>query len=113
MWVLLANGASLFFIFLITLDNPYGGFWFQFALRAAIPVLGIILEFVGSHLALWVNIGYSLFVVAALCRIFYLRGWFDLSLAYPIAATAVTCFLYSRWWLPGARAAYAENSLRA
>jgi hypothetical protein len=113
-WILLANGSAVFIIYVITmtslgssrLDNRNRVLWFQFALRAIVPILGILLEFVGSRFAKWVNVGYFTFVVVVVFRMnfflvshFNIHRLFNRSWVFPLAAACVTYFLYSRWWL--------------
>jgi hypothetical protein len=111
-WVLLANGSAVLVIYVMTFfrwpgpDNRNRALWFQFALRAIVPILGILLEFVGSRFAKWVNVGYFTFVVVVVFRMnFFLVSHFNLhrlfngSWVFPLAAACVTYFLYSRWWL--------------
>ena len=111
-WVLLANGSAVLIIYVMTFlgwpgrDKRNRVLWFQFALRAIVPILGILLEFVGSRFAKWVNIGYFTFVVVMLFGMnffvgshFYIHPHFDRSWVFPLAAAGVTCFLYSRWWM--------------
>ena len=43
-------------------DNKNKALWFHFALKVTIPILGILLEFLGSRFAKWVNVGYLVFV---------------------------------------------------
>jgi hypothetical protein len=112
-WVLLANGSAVLIIYVMTflgssgLDNRNRALWIQFALRAIVPILGILLEFVGSRFAKWVNVGYFTFVVVVVFRMnflsalaFNIQGHFIYRLwVFPLAAAGVTYFLYSRWWL--------------
>jgi hypothetical protein len=68
-WVLFANGTAIYLLYagsqqdallnhLLEQDNRNRGLWFHFALWATIPVLGIVLEFLGSWFAKWLNLGY-------------------------------------------------------
>jgi hypothetical protein len=111
-WVFLANGSAVLIIYVMTFsrwpgpDNRNRALWFQFALRAIVPILGILLEFVGSRFAKWVNVGYFTFVVAVVFRMnfflvshFNINRLFNRSWVFPLAAACVTYFLYSRWWL--------------
>jgi hypothetical protein len=111
-WVLLANGSAVLIIYVMTffrwpgLDNRNRALWFHFALRAIVPILGILLEFVGSRFARWVNVGYFTFVAVVLFGMnffvgshFYIQRHFNRQWVFPLAAACVTYFLYSRWWL--------------
>jgi hypothetical protein len=111
-WVLLANGSAVLLIYLLTflgssgLDNRNRALWFQFALRAIVPILGILLEFVGSRFARWVNVGYFTFVGVVLFGMnffvgshFYIQRHFNRQWVFPLAAAGVTYFLYSSWWV--------------
>jgi hypothetical protein len=87
-------------------DNRNRALWIQFALRAIVPILGILLEFVGSRFAKWVNVGYFTFVVVVLFGMnffvgshFYIPRHFNRSWVFALAAAGVTYFLYSRWWV--------------
>src|SRR5271169_1561609 len=79
-WVLLANGSAVLIIYVMTfvrwwgLDNRNRALWFQFALRAIVPILGILLEVVGSRFAKWVNVGYFTFVVVVVFRMNFLSA---------------------------------------
>ena len=101
-WVLLANGSAVFLIYLTTFlrfprqDNRNRALWFQFALRAIVPILGILFEFIASRFAKWVNVGYFTFVVVVLFGMNFFSG---LTLTFPLAAAGVTYFLYSGWWV--------------
>src|SRR5258708_18359298 len=72
-WVSLTNGTAIYLMYgsaqqvvllnhLLEQDSRNKSVWFHFVLRAAIPILGIVLELLGSRLAKWVNIGYFVFV---------------------------------------------------
>jgi hypothetical protein len=111
-WVLLANGSAVFLIYLTIFlrfpgqDNRNRALWFQFALRAIVPILGIVLEFIGSRLAKWVNVGYFTYVAVVLFGMnffvgshFYIHRLFNRSWIFPLAAAGVTYFLYSSWWV--------------
>jgi hypothetical protein len=112
-WVFLANGSAVLVIYVMTflgssgLDNRNRALWFQFALRAIVPILGILLEFVGSRFAKWVNVGYFTFVVVVVFRMdFFVGSRFNIHRhfinrlwVFPLAAAGVTYFLYSSWWL--------------
>ena len=87
-------------------DNGNGTFWFHFALRAIVPVLGILLEFFGSRFAKWVNVGYFTFVAVVIFGMnffvgshFFIHRHFNRSWGFPLAAAGVTYFLYSSWWV--------------
>ena len=111
-WVLLANGSAVFLIYLMTLlrfsgqDNRNRALWFQFALRAIVLILGILLEFAGSRFAKCVNVGYFTLVAVALFGMnffvgyhFHIHRQFNRSWIFPLAAAGVTYFLYSSWWV--------------
>ncbi len=68
-WILFTNGLAVYLLYgstgqvallnhLLEQDNKNKALWFHFALRATIPILGILLEFLGSRFAKWVNVGY-------------------------------------------------------
>jgi hypothetical protein len=72
-WVLFTNGLAVYLLYgsttqiallnnLLEQGNKNKAVWFQFALRVTIPILGILLEFLGSRFAKWINIGYLVFV---------------------------------------------------
>jgi hypothetical protein len=72
-WVLLTNGTAIYLLcgstqqvtllnHLLEQDNRNKALWFHFGLKATIPILGILLEFLGSRFAKWVNVGYFVFV---------------------------------------------------
>jgi len=46
---------------LLEQENRNKGLWFHFALWAAIPVLGIVLEVCRSRFAKWLNLGYFVY----------------------------------------------------
>ena len=46
---------------LLEQDNKNKALWFHFALKVTIPILGILLEFLGSRFAKCVNVGYLVF----------------------------------------------------
>jgi len=111
-WVLLANGSAVLLIYVLTflgssgLDNRNRALWFHFALRAIVPILGILLEFVDSQFAKWVNVGYFTFVAVKLFGMnffvgsdFYIHCHFNRQWVFPLAAAGVTYFLYSSWWV--------------
>lgn len=71
-WVLLTNGTAAYILYagtrqdvllnhLLEQENRNKGLWFHFALWAAIPVLGIVLEVCRSRFAKWLNLGYFLY----------------------------------------------------
>lgn len=71
-WVLLTNGTAVYVLYagtrqdvllnhLLEQENRNKGLWFHFALWAAIPVLGIVLEVCRSRFAKWLNLGYFLY----------------------------------------------------
>lgn len=55
-------------------DNRNRALWFQFALRAIVPILGILFEFIASRFAKWVNVGYFTFVVVVLFGMNFFSG---------------------------------------
>jgi hypothetical protein len=72
-WVLLTNAIVIYISYssvkqvallnhLLEQDSRNKTLWLHFALRATIPFLGILFEFLGWRLAKWVNIGYFLFL---------------------------------------------------
>ena len=72
-WVLFTNGLAVYLLYgstgqvallnhLLEQDNKNKALWFHFALKVTIPILGILLEFLGSRFAKWVNVGYLVFV---------------------------------------------------
>ena len=71
-WVLLTNGTAVYVLYastrqdmllnhLLEQENRNKGLWFHFALWAAIPVLGILLEVYRSRFAKWLNLGYFVY----------------------------------------------------
>jgi hypothetical protein len=71
-WVLLTNGTAVYVLYagtrqdvllnhLLEQENRNKGLWFHFALWAAIPVLGIVLEVCRSRFSKWLNLGYFLY----------------------------------------------------
>ncbi len=112
-WVSLTNGAAIYLMYggaqqvallnhLLEQDSRNKSVWFHFVLRAAIPILGIVLELLGSRLAKWVNIGYFVFV-GAICSAISIWAWSDyhgrILLLQGLAALVVACadyFLYRR-----------------
>jgi len=71
-WVLFTNGTAIYLLYagtrqdallnqLLEQDNLNRGLWFHFALWTTIPVLGIVLEFLGSRFAKWLNLGYFVY----------------------------------------------------
>jgi hypothetical protein len=112
-WVLLTNGAAIYLLFggtrqdallnhLLEQDNRNSRLWFHFALWATIPVLGIVLEFLGSRFAKWLNLGYFVYfgVVFSGMGILNLPDHHGLiSLLFGVVAlcvTGVSCLLYRR-----------------
>src|SRR3954452_9537137 len=104
-WVTFTNGTAIYFMYgvaqqvallnhLLEQDNRNKSVWFHFALRAGIPILGILLELFGSRLAKWVNIGYFVFVGAIFSAI-SVGTWPDyhgrVLLLQGLAATVVAC----------------------
>jgi|ERR1700675_377782 len=72
-WILITNGLAVHVFYkstsqvvllnnLLEQDNKNKAFWIRFALWVTIPILGILLEFLGSRLAKWLNIGYFIFL---------------------------------------------------
>ncbi len=110
-WVLLANGTAVYLMYrsaqqlalldhLLEQDHQNRGVWLHFALRVTIPILGILLELLGSRLAKWVNVGYFAFAGVVLSAIAILN-WSDyhgrvhLLFGLPaLAASLVTYLLY-------------------
>ncbi len=73
LWVLLTNGVAIYLLYastaqvallnhLLEQDTRNKVLWSGFGLRAAVPVVGLLLELAGSRFARWVNIGYFLTV---------------------------------------------------
>jgi hypothetical protein len=112
-WVLFTNGTAIYILWgstrqvallnhLLEQDNRNKALWFHFALRATIPMLGILLEFLGSRFAKWVNVGYFVFVGVVFSTI-GIWAWSDyhariyLLLGLPALAVAgVSYLLYRR-----------------
>jgi hypothetical protein len=112
-WVVVTNGTVIFFMYLNTqpvadlnrlLEQPNKNrfLWFHFVLSASIPVLGILLEFLGSRFAKWVNLGFFL-LVGLLFSYIGIWNWSDyvgrtyLFLALPAFGVAVAnYFLYRK-----------------
>jgi hypothetical protein len=110
-WVLLTNGAAIYFLYesylevtilnhLLELDNRNKAVWFQFALWATIPIAGILLEFLGSRFAKWMNVG-CFVAVGLFFSAIGILNWSDshgrLILAEGLAMLAVggvDCLLY-------------------
>jgi hypothetical protein len=74
-WILVTNGLAVHFFYkstsqvvllnkLLEQDNGNKAFWIRFALWVTIPILGILLEFLGSRFAKWLNVGYFVFLGA-------------------------------------------------
>lgn len=74
-WVFLANGTVVYFFYsgasqvallnhLLEQDAKNKQLWLYFGLRISIPVLGAILEALGSRAAKFVNIGFFLLIGA-------------------------------------------------
>jgi hypothetical protein len=72
LWVLLTNGTAVYVLYagtrqdallntLLEQENRNRTLWFHFALWAAIPVLGIVLEVCRSRFAKWLNLGYFVY----------------------------------------------------
>jgi hypothetical protein len=68
-WIALANGLAIYVQFvnarqhamlngLLEQENQNRELWLHFALWAAIPALGIVLEVFHSRFAKWINLGY-------------------------------------------------------
>lgn len=68
-WIALANGTAIYVQYvnvrqhavlhrLLEQESQNGGLWLSFALWAAIPALGIVLEVFHSRFAKWVNLAY-------------------------------------------------------
>jgi uncharacterized membrane protein HdeD (DUF308 family) len=68
-WIALANGTAIYVQYantrqhallnhLLEQDSQNRALWFHFALWAAIPALGIVLEVFHSRFAKWINLGY-------------------------------------------------------
>lgn len=112
-WVVVTNGTVVFFMYrntqpvadlnrLLEQANSNRVLWFHFVLWASIPVLGILLEFLGSRFAKWVNLGFFL-LVGLLSSYVGIWNWSDyvgrtyLFLALPAFVVAgVNLFLYRR-----------------
>jgi hypothetical protein len=107
-WVLLTNGLSIYMMYLgvsqvvllndlLEQDNKNKTLWLHFALRIIVPVLGILLEFLGSRFAKWVNVGFFVLVGSASCAI-SVWAWSDyhghVLLLIGIAAFAVAIVDY-------------------
>ena len=72
-WVLLTNGIAVYLLYagtrqvtllnhLLEQDFKNRDLWNAFGLRAAVPIVGILLELTSSRFARWVNVGYFLVV---------------------------------------------------
>ncbi len=112
-WVFLTNGAAIYFMYgsfqqvallnhLLEQDNRNKALWFHFALKATTPILGILLELLGSRFAKWVNVGYFLIVGIVFSTISIL-AWSDyhgrIYLLIGLAALVVAgvdCLFYRR-----------------
>ena len=68
-WIALANGIAIYVQYanirqhamlnsLLEQESQNRGLWLNFALWAAIPALGIVLEVFHSRFAKWLNLGY-------------------------------------------------------
>lgn len=68
-WVSFTNGTAIYLLYagtrqdallnnLLEQDNRNKGLWLHFALWATIPLLGVVLEFLGSRFAKLLNLGY-------------------------------------------------------
>jgi hypothetical protein len=63
-WVLIVNGIIVRMIFTSLFGEPFSrgalnlNNWLEFLLKAAIPIVGVALDFVGARFANWVNVGY-------------------------------------------------------
>jgi hypothetical protein len=63
-WVLVANGIIVWLMFTRLFGEPFNRdaqtaqHWLEFLLEAALPILGIVIEFANLNLARWVNVGY-------------------------------------------------------
>jgi hypothetical protein len=103
-WVMFTNGTAIYLLYannrqdallnhLLEQDNRNRGLWLHFALWATIPVLGIVLEFLGSRFAKWLNIGYFAYFGAVFSGIGIL-SWPDhhglISLLFGVLALGVT-----------------------
>lgn len=112
-WVLIANGTAIYLLYsgarqiallnhLLEQDSRNREVWFYFALRSAIPILGILLEAVGARLAKWLNVGYFTFAGIVLSAIAILN-WSDyhgrvyLLFGLPALAAAVVTYLLYRY----------------
>ena len=71
-WISLTNGTAIYVQYagtrqdvllnrLLEQESRNRGLWFHFALWAAIPVLGIVLEVFHSRFAKWLNLGYFIY----------------------------------------------------
>jgi hypothetical protein len=71
-WILLTNGATIYLMYASTQaastlyhslqrDSQNKAVWLNFGLEAIIPALGVLLEFLSSRFAKWVNVGFFVF----------------------------------------------------
>jgi hypothetical protein len=106
---LLVNSAFLYFVIEEKADLGYDhwSYLIYLSIRMVVPVWGIYLEAVSSRFAKWVNVGYfaSWVVVSYGLTLLPSIRWCGYSgqlLLVPLSAACVSCFLYSKWWIPSA-----------
>jgi predicted membrane channel-forming protein YqfA (hemolysin III family) len=86
-WVLLTNGIAVYLLYagtrqvallnhLLEQDTKNRDIWSAFGLRAAVPIIGILLELAGSRFARCVNVGYF-FVVGVVFSCVGIFTWPD------------------------------------
>jgi predicted membrane channel-forming protein YqfA (hemolysin III family) len=107
-WVLLTNGTAIYVLYtgtrqdvllntLLEQENRNKALWFHFALWAAIPVLGIVLEVCRSRFAKWLNLGYFVCFAIVFSAIGILNLPDDhalISLLFGIVALIFSCVSY-------------------
>jgi hypothetical protein len=107
-WVLVTNGLAVYILYGSTrrvallnhlLEQDNKAVWFHFAVLVTIPILGILLEFLGSRFAKSVNIGYLVFAGTVFSAV-GIWTWPDHhGLTYLLLGPSVLAFAAVTWLL--------------